>query len=160
MNSHYIEETMSIQHGLIFGANAADFIMEDAKGKPPALLYSGMSGVSLATFVGTQLRNLHGITPAMYYIRKPEEMSHGEIVEYSDVYGNEVNHRLYIVDDFIYKGETAKRIIRTLRNEGYFKHLRKRRITLVMAETSRRCNNCEHLGFRHAFFGKDTSITI
>lgn len=61
-------------------------LVESFEGKKyiPILIYSGMSGIALATGLAMELhRTYPNFNFAMGYIRKPDEKSHGHILEYS-----------------------------------------------------------------------------
>lgn len=78
----------------------------------PALCYSGMSGVAMATAVAMYLDMLFpGFKFNMYYVRKDKERSHGTHIEYEcEVYGE--NNIGIFVDDFIDSGSTAEYVIK------------------------------------------------
>lgn len=73
---------------------------------PVYLVYSGMSGISLATAI-----MLGSSFPfEMAYVRKPEEESHGLQVEYSDRPARGAQDIVGVfVDDFISSGATLRR---------------------------------------------------
>lgn len=89
----------------------------------PLLLYSGMSGIALATAISIALWRDHKMEPMMMYVRKPDEDSHGSRVEsskglFTQIKWNEEEHKhtkkdvrrlVVFVDDFICSGRTTKR---------------------------------------------------
>lgn len=76
----------------------------DKEVENPVLVYSGMSGVAAATALSIALDNI-GVEFGMIYVRKENEESHGEKIEYE--IPDRFNSRTYIfVDDFIASGET------------------------------------------------------
>lgn len=85
------------------------------------LIYSGMSGIALATAV--QLAYYHEFKKPlqMIYVRKENEISHGNPVEFEYIHRYEYNDRsecnLIFVDDFIDSGATLARCL-----EAFNKH--------------------------------------
>lgn len=77
------------------------------------LAYSGMSGIAAATALSLEFFKRGKKELAMFYVRKRNEESHGNYVEYR--YESEVfpKHMIF-VDDFYATGRTRKRIIRAL----------------------------------------------
>lgn len=76
----------------------------DKEVENPVLVYSGMSGIAAATALSIELDNI-GVEFGMIYVRKENEESHGEKIEYEIPDG--FNSLTYIfVDDFIDLGET------------------------------------------------------
>lgn len=107
----------------------------------PVLVYQGMSGVASATALSYMLveaakeyRTATEFAPnfrfGMLYVRKLEEISHGEKVEYDNVFiGDQETHKkpvFIFVDDFISSGYTFARCQRgatTLYREATHKGL-------------------------------------
>jgi orotate phosphoribosyltransferase len=69
------------------------------------LVYSGMSGVSIATAVMLELRRTHRYAPHMAYVRKKNEQSHGSPVEFTHM--ARTADAFIFIDDFISSGATC-----------------------------------------------------
>lgn len=79
-----------------------------------ALIYSGMSGIALATAVQLAYYSEYEKKLQMIYVRKENEFSHGNAVEFNFIpyeSGNNTNHNLIFVDDFIDTGDTIVRCL-------------------------------------------------
>lgn len=86
------------------------------------LVYSGMSGISAATALSLALYE-RSKDHSMIYIRKSNEVSHGESIECENFYSLE-NATFLFVDDFIQSGTTRDYCLNKL-NEyrfGYGHH--------------------------------------
>jgi hypothetical protein len=113
--SHYCKFTMNAQKLAEFSDWAAMVIKRNCGARYyPCLLYSGMSGISLATGISLSMHNNYGITPAMIYVRKTREKSHGYREESMFSSTNAKQHIAYFVDDFISSGKTFKRCLKSL----------------------------------------------
>lgn len=91
-----------------FAEYSAAEIARNIKGKDNyryALVYSGMSGIALATAVSLELLTVYNVYIGMIYVRKQNESSHGDNIETSIDLDTE-NLRLIFIDDFIESGET------------------------------------------------------
>ena len=119
MRSHYIVETMGRDAARRFAQKAIIELLKvqkEKKKKRIILIYTGMSGVSVATALAHYLPN----EPGMIYVRKPNEKSHGcSVEEYYDEgrYGERPDfneHLLVFVDDFIDKGFTLERCLKKI----------------------------------------------
>jgi orotate phosphoribosyltransferase-like protein len=84
----------------------------------PILVYRGMSGISAATAISLELYRL-GIEVGMFYIRKDNEQSHGEIFTHSYEWTAAIpeNPCFIFVDDFIARGTTWKECLRIVEME-------------------------------------------
>lgn len=115
-----------------------DIINEEIP-KPPAdrnplLVYSGMSGVSIATAIQQELMNINANwvqclpRPSKHviacYVRKPDEKSHGlgRVEMRYPCKMSEIPQRYYpiFVDDFISSGDTFTRVRKILAEPGEF----------------------------------------
>jgi orotate phosphoribosyltransferase-like protein len=78
-----------------------------------ALVYQGMSGISAATgIVMAQLMG-YGKKSQQFYVRKNDESSHGDNIEYSSNF-----HKAQVfvfVDDFLSSGQTLSRCVSTMK---------------------------------------------
>lgn len=80
----------------------------------PVFIFQGMSGVAHATAMATAWNTIHReIGCSSVYVRKPEEESHGQPVEYYFSDFDTARHRgvLCFVDDMIDTGYTLSRTI-------------------------------------------------
>jgi len=85
--------------------------------KDPVLVYRGMSGIACATALSLALQEKK-INCSMIYVRKPEEISHGNPIEFygEGCIANEycskelvsISGTLVFVDDFIVEGATKE----------------------------------------------------
>lgn len=74
----------------------------------PRFIYSGMSGVSAATALALNLKQLNPrFKFNMSYVRKKREKSHGQKIEFS-YYDYEINKKelIIFVDDFVEQGNS------------------------------------------------------
>lgn len=76
----------------------------------PILVYSGFSGSTFAMAISMALHNLN-IPFEQMYVRKVDEISHGQSIESSTSYLQSKHHFLVFVDDFISTGDTLKYVI-------------------------------------------------
>lgn len=74
-------------------------------GVSPVLVYQGMSGISLVTGIALEL-DAKGITPGMLYVRKDEEVSHGQLVENNNILDAGNTRPMIFVDDASVSGRT------------------------------------------------------
>lgn len=80
------------------------------------LCYRGMSGISAATHLSIQL-GINALRHAMLYVRKPEEQSHGKLIESFGIRDYDPKRqRLVFVfcDDFICSGNTMTATMNTI----------------------------------------------
>lgn len=80
--------------------------------KYPILIYRGMSGTTAATAIAVSIPEEHHHNFGMVYVRKKNENSHGQKIEYSSL--DPANREIVWVlcDDFISSGKTALEIIK------------------------------------------------
>jgi orotate phosphoribosyltransferase len=85
----------------------------------PCLIYSGMSGTSLATGVSCALSRNYNIIPSMIYVRKSGEKSHGcneeTLFPYISSSAYKKKRNVYFIDDFIDSGKSFKRCMKSLK---------------------------------------------
>jgi orotate phosphoribosyltransferase-like protein len=163
MSSHYVVETMHASAGLDYANKAASFIEEDAVGRDPILIYSGMSGVALATLVSAQLYTNYEIKTSMYYVRKENEETHGNKIEY--VKQNQMSigspeymrlsslPQIYFIDDFVESETTIEFVIEKLA-DIHFPKLTKKNLTLILVADNRdfRKESDRAKEYKHVFF--------
>jgi hypothetical protein len=85
------------------------FTKKEYRGFIPMLVYSGMSGIAFATAIGIHLEKAKA-RYVMAYVRKKNENSHGEKIEYTSL-GADRKYQLVFVDDFICSGDTFNYVI-------------------------------------------------
>lgn len=87
-------------------------------GKFPILVYRGMSGVTTATTIANFLKSTtrEGRHYAMMYVRKEDEKSHGNNVEYTECHPNDREVVWVFCDDFISTGKTVMETFRVILN--------------------------------------------
>lgn len=80
--------------------------------KYPILIYRGMSGTTTATAIAVSIPEEHRHNFGMVYVRKKNEKSHGQKIEYSSL--DPANREVVwiLCDDFISSGKTALEIIK------------------------------------------------
>lgn len=98
---------------LVFASAAVEILHKQFAGVEAsmALVYSGMSGISLATTINILYYQKYGVELHMIYVRKGDEKSHGRRLEmnYSQYNHTIITH--VIVDDFVEYGNTVKYIM-------------------------------------------------
>lgn len=96
-----------------FAEYSAAKIARNIKGEDDyqyALVYSGMSGIALATAVSLELLTAYNVLIDMIYVRKQGETSHGDSIETS-IDLETKNLRLIFIDDFIESGKTLAYVL-------------------------------------------------
>lgn len=83
-------------------------------GKYPILIYRGMSGTTTATAIAVNIPEEHRKSFGMVYIRKKNEKSHGNRVEYSYLDPADREVVWVVCDDFISSGTTALEILKVV----------------------------------------------
>lgn len=83
------------------------------EGRSIVLCYRGMSGVAYATALAIELSR-KDVHVKMFYVRKPEEMSHGYPTEVS--YSIRRDDLFVFVDDFIAEGGTFEAVEEAVKN--------------------------------------------
>lgn len=124
----------------------------------PVLVYTGMSGTSMATALAMYIRILApNLKFHMVYIRKDNEDSHGAKVEHtlSKYHDRDVQHVGVFVDDLISSGETLQRCRDKV--ESFFKEYPKFHIrhTVLFGKYSKRV-----LDSVMAFRSRDSSVLL
>ena len=117
--SHYFTQSQKTRDRLVFSKFAAKTIATLLKdtNTHPGLIYTGMSGCSIATSVADKLLEQHNIHPNMYYVRKEEEKSHGYKVEICSI--RKKNLCFFFIDDFISTGKTLLNTLATINDIDY-----------------------------------------
>lgn len=85
-----------------------------AEGKFPILVYRGMSGVAAANTIANFMTSQHGTHYAMMYVRKKNEKSHGQRIEYTTRHQGDREIVWVFCDDFISKGKTMLDVVKTV----------------------------------------------
>lgn len=133
---------------------AAKFLASKLKELPKDrdlyLVYSGMSGVSLATAIMLYSR----VPLGMIYVRKQGEVSHscyGKEVDTSDLCSLPTKPFLIFVDDFISTGSTFKWCKKVIDADSFFPN------TMTCALLSNDCGvpNFEELGIHQVFISTE-----
>ena len=108
--SHYSMGQKS--HQLLKWAEKSSLTFFDHEISKPVLVYTGMSGISAATALSLQLHVI-GIKHGMCYIRKKNEKSHGNTIEWELLTDWEKDDVTPIfVDDFIDQGKTLGYVVK------------------------------------------------
>jgi len=136
LTSHYVSDSMdvpqcikSIKEKLTNGDTREWRFLSSCikKRKPVCLFYSGMSGTVSANALACIL-HAENIQYALFYVRKPDEKSHGQKIEYFYLShktgvssGFMTAHRkkstLFFCDDLVETGATKRYTVAALRNE-------------------------------------------
>lgn len=109
-HTHYVSGTMHGTWLRRFGADAARYIIDTKPHYNPILLYTGMSGTSLATAVAIELDRLEQ-NSYQAYVRKDTEESHSWR-QIERTYGDDwakaeaIPRQFYFIDDFVDSGKT------------------------------------------------------
>ena len=74
--------------------------------------FTGMSGALVAPQVADILDK------QMLLVRKPQDKSHGALIETAATYSSPTATKILIIDDFFVAGETINRIVRSILNLG------------------------------------------
>lgn len=117
--THYYSVTQNMADLISFAENAVNNLTEVIK---PALIYSGMSGTTLATALASEYFRELNKTPLMIYVRKPDENKRisnprsGKIETNSieDFITQPHNFHWFFIDDTIDSGKTLEHCINTL----------------------------------------------
>lgn len=93
-------------------AESVEAIIKD--GKFPILIYRGMSGVATATTIANNMTSTCGDDFAMMYVRKKNEKSHGQRVEYTKFFPKDREIVWIFCDDFISSGKTTLEVVKAI----------------------------------------------
>lgn len=112
VGSHY-SQVFNTQNMIDLAAEKAEIlnIVYQQNKTIPVLVYSGFSGSTFAMAISIALHKLK-VPFEQMYIRKAEEVSHGQEIESSQLYYNAKDYVLVFVDDFIALGKTLNYVIK------------------------------------------------
>ena len=136
-----------ISKAIVFAEKLKDIIDKNSD-LTPYIVYTGMSGIALATALSMQYTMRYGEQLNMIYVRKPNEVTHGEILEINGSLSTGNNNLLIFVDDFIASGQTINRMLDTLKKE-YFDTNCKHETLMLDAEECYRHGSFEQAGIRY-----------
>lgn len=116
-STHYSGTAQNPRTRKLWSEKAARFIEAwCSNDEYPVLCYRGMSGVAAATALQSVLYD-RGVSAGMFYVRKPDEESHGLSVERYVRY-DKLTPCFIMVDDFVDSGDTYLAIIEKI-NKHY-----------------------------------------
>ena len=112
VGSHY-SQVFNTQTMIDLAAEKADILktVYEQNKTIPVLVYSGFSGSTFAMAISIAMHKLK-IPFEQMYIRKPDEKSHGQEVESSQLSYNAKEYTLVFVDDFISLGKTLNYVLK------------------------------------------------
>ena len=121
--THYssAQDTKTLINKAIVFAEKLKGLIDENSDLTPYLVYTGMSGIALATAVSMQYTMKYGEQLRMIYVRKENEVTHGDPLEvnFNKIIETEKEPLLIFVDDFIHSGRTINNMLKALKRKNF-----------------------------------------